>query len=92
MTEFNLYITPESEKDINKLNSEVKNRIRDKLEKIYLNPLKEGKLLSNLPERWKKLRSARVGNYRILYKIEKNDIVIHAVKHRSVSYDFIYKR
>lgn len=71
------------------LKPNVFSKIISKLEGVESNPYKEGKLLSNLPERWKNLRSARVGKYRILYTLEGNDVVIHAIKHRSIVYNIL---
>ena len=89
MSKYNLLLTPASERDLKKLKRDILNKIKKKVAGLAENPEKEGKLLSHLPERWKNMRSARVGKYRILYTIEGDDIVIHAIKHRSFVYDIL---
>jgi len=89
MKELSLYITPACERDIKKLDKDILVRVEAKLKKIANNPMIEGKLLSNVPKRWKNLCSARVGKYSILYNIIDNNILVHAVKHRSIVYDFL---
>ena len=71
-------------KDIPDLSSKQKAIIKNIIEtKLINNPIEFTKPLQyNL----KGYRSLRVGNYRVIFKIYNNKIIISAIKHRSVSY------
>jgi mRNA-degrading endonuclease RelE of RelBE toxin-antitoxin system len=53
------------------------------LARIATDPEVEGK---ELVGRLRGLRSARVGSYRVLYTIEKNGVIVRAIRHRGVVY------
>lgn len=42
--------------------------------------------------RMKGFWSARVGNYRILYTIERGGVIVRAIRHRAVAYETRKKR
>ncbi len=50
---------------------------------IAVEPESMGKrLLGRLEGLW----SARVGNYRVLYTIERSGVIVRAIRHRAVAY------
>ncbi len=53
------------------------------LERIALDPEGAGK---ELVGRLRGLWSARVGNYRVLYTIDRRNVIVRAIRHRSVTY------
>ena len=75
------------EKDLKKLSTEIRQIIQRSIEeKLMTDPLKFGVLLRrNL----KGLMKLRVGNYRIIYKIEKAVVTVFVIKigHRKEVYD-----
>lgn len=82
---YKLTYTPRAERDIKKLYPAAKNRIGKALLKLQANPL----LCSD------KLRDPsigtyrfRIGDYRVIFDIEGNDIVVLRIGHRKE----IYKR
>lgn len=79
-----LIYTRTAVKDIKKLDSVAKKRIEKRLEVLANNPLKYAKKLSD-----KKLGSYRwrVGNYRIIFDLDKNKIVILRIAHRREVYN-----
>lgn len=80
---YSLLYTKNAVKEINKLDSVAKRRLKSALEKLCLDP----------KERSKKLVASgigqyryRIGNYRAIFDIEGNNIVIVKVGHRSDIY------
>jgi mRNA interferase RelE/StbE len=82
---FNLVYTRRAEKDIKKLDSSIKSNIGKSLLKLQDNPLHYSEKLSN-PELG--TYKYRIGDYRVVFDIEDNDVVILRVGHRRE----IYKR
>jgi mRNA interferase RelE/StbE len=82
---FNLVYTRRAEKDIKKLDSSIKRNIGKTLLKLQDNPLLYSEKLST-PELGN--YKYRIGDYRVVFDIEDNDIVILRVGHRRE----IYKR
>ena len=76
MTAYKVIFTSHAQKDINHLPPPIKERIEHALERISFNPFL-GKALQG---EWKGAHSHRVGDYRIIYKIEKNNILIIVLK------------
>ena len=71
--------------DISKLPKTWRNKIRIATEKrLTTSPDLYGKPLRRSLKGFYKLR---VGDYRVVFKIEKNKVKILAIKHRSVVYD-----
>lgn len=69
--------------DIKKLDLVVKKKIKNKIEKFSTNPVLNAKKLINSSigtYRW------RIGNYRIVFDIDKNNIVILRIGHRREIY------
>lgn len=82
---YNLVYTRRAEKDIKKLDSSIKSRIGNALLKLRDNPLLYSEKLSDPALGTYKFR---IGDYRVIFDIEGNDIVILRVGHRRE----IYKR
>jgi len=77
-------------KDIPSLDTVAKGRIRLAIEeKLAVNPLFYGSPLHGILKRlWK----FRVGDWRVVYSIEKKDIKIWAIAHRKEIYKIILRR
>lgn len=76
--------------DLKKIDAFSKSRIKKAIETILLKyPLNSGKFLKGNLKKFKKLR---IGDYRIIYKIEKKEILILAVMHRKDIYEVLKKR
>lgn len=76
--------------DIPKLSGEWKEKIRLAIEeRLATHPDLYGKPLRRSLKGYRKLR---VGDWRVIFKIEKNLVKILIIQHRSVVYDQINKR
>lgn len=80
---FKLLYTKSAFKDIQKLDSVAKKKIKKKIEAYSKNPLSFAKklvspLIGNY--RW------RIGNYRVVFDIDKNKIIILRIGHRREIY------
>ena len=82
---YNLVYTRRAEKDIKKLDSSIKGRIGNALLKFQDNPLL---YLDKLSDPALGTYKFRIGDYRVIFDIEGNDVVILRVGHRRE----IYKR
>lgn len=76
---YNIIITPTAEKDIKKLDGVVKKRLKVSLEKFSQNPLSHAKRLTSPKIGTYRFR---VGNYRIIFDINKNNIILLRIGHR----------
>ena len=77
-------------KDIPRLSAEWKSKIQGAIEqRLMTHPDLYGKPLRRSLSGYRKLR---VGDYRVIFKIEKNTIKILMIQHRSIVYDQIDKR
>ena len=80
---YKLLYTKSAAKDIQKLDTVVKKRLKIKLETYANNPLLYAKKLTDFSlgtYRW------RIGNYRITFDIDINTIVILRIRHRGEVY------
>lgn len=76
--------------DIPKLSKRWGAQIKRAIEsKLIVKPEIFGKPLRKSLKGYRKLR---VGDYRVIFNIEKNLVKIFAIQHRSVIYDAIHKR
>lgn len=76
--------------DIPTLSKEWKTKIRKAIEeRLTAHPETYGKPLRRSLKGYRKLR---VGDYRVIFLLEKNTVKILIIKHRSVVYDRINKR
>lgn len=76
--------------DIPKLDKPIKERIKNAIEnKLLFNPFIYG-----IPLRGglRNLRKLRVGDYRVVFLLEKNEIFVVVVAHRKVVYEIISGR
>jgi mRNA interferase RelE/StbE len=76
--------------DLPKINKDVKLRIKKAIEeRLMSDPLKYGKpLRKSLKGYWK----LRVGDYRVVYKIEESNIIVLAIIHRKEVYKDVKSR
>ena len=76
--------------DIPKLSHEQKERTKRAIEeRLAIHPDLYGKPLRRSLKGYRKLR---VGDYRVIFKIEKNTVKVLIIQHRSVVYDEVRKR
>jgi len=76
--------------DIPKLSSDWRNKIRSAIEqRLTSNPDLYGKPLRRSLKGYRKLR---VGDYRVVFRIEKTKVIILIIKHRSLVYQEAGKR
>lgn len=79
-----------AKEDIPKLSSDWKEKIKSAIEnKLSEHPEIFGKPLRKSLKGYRKLR---VGDYRVIFRIEEKTIKIFAIQHRSVVYKIIIKR
>jgi len=72
------------EKDLSKINATIKTRIKNAIERrLMVDPVKYGDPLRKTLKGYRKLR---VGDYRIVYKIENEYIFILGIRHRKEIY------
>lgn len=76
--------------DIPRLNEKIRNRIKAAIElRLLTAPHEYGhSLRKTLKGYWK----LRVGDYRVIYKVDKNKVIILGIIHRKKVYDEINKR
>ncbi len=75
---------PEVEKDIKSLPRNLKERIRKAIEeRLVLDPLKFGRPLRYSARGYRRMR---VGDYRIIYRIRKKNIIILKIGHHQEVY------
>ena len=78
------------DEDISKLSKAIQTRVRKAIEeKLTTFPEVYGKPLRQSLSGYRKLR---VGEYRVIFKIEKMTVSVFAIMHRSVVYDTSQKR
>jgi len=76
--------------DLPKINNDVKLRIKKAIEeRLMSDPLKYGKpLRKSLKGYWK----LRMGDYRVVYKIEGSNVIVLAIIHRKEVYNDVKSR
>ena len=75
--------TPKFERAFRKLDSELRRRISSQLLDLAVQP-ETGKRLHG---RLKGIFSLRIGDYRVLYEIRKDNVILHMVEHRRSVYE-----
>lgn len=76
--------------DINNIPANMRDRIREAIEqRILRDPLQAGKPLR---KSLKGHRKMRVGDYRIIYRLEQNLVIILKIGHRKDVYEKVWKR
>ena len=81
---YKVVLTYPTKKELDKLDPVAKKAVREKIEYLLLNPLKNARKLhdSKIGEyRW------RVGNYRVVFDVEKDLITIIKIAHRREVYN-----
>ncbi len=79
--------THEFEKDVNKIDKNLRLILKKKIQKIINNPLL-GKPLKHLST----VFSERVEGYRLIYKFDKNKILLVCFKNRDKVYNYLEKK
>ena len=79
---YEVHFKPTSIKDLKKIDKKNQKNIIDKIEKMSHNLNGNIKKLTNFTPEYR----LRVGDYRILFEIEDNNIIIYRIKHRKESY------
>lgn len=77
-----LKLTARAKRDVEALPAKPKEQIRDALGALADDPYRG----ISLKGRWEGYRRLRSGDYRIIYKISDNEIIIHYVRHRREAY------
>jgi mRNA interferase RelE/StbE len=78
-----LRLTRRAKNDLRDLPTPVQEAVVETLERIAIDPETEGKeVVGRLHGLW----SARVGNYRVLYTVERTGVIVRAIRHRAVAY------
>lgn len=76
--------------DLNKLDKFSRSRIKKVIEtRLLIDPIKYGQLLKGTLKGFRKLR---IGDYRVIYKIVKMEVIILGIRHRRDIYDVIVNR
>jgi mRNA interferase RelE/StbE len=78
-----LRLTRRAKHDLSQLPDTVREAVFESLALIELEPEAIGKKLVG---RMYGLWSARVGNYRVLYTIERSGVIVRSIRHRAVAY------
>lgn len=82
---YNISYDSKIKDDLKKLSGGVYYCIHDSIvKKLLVNPIVFSKPLSH---KLKNFRSFRVGDYRVIFKLEKNLIIVLAIGHRSNIYE-----
>jgi addiction module RelE/StbE family toxin len=78
-----LRLTRRATNDLRELPTTVQEAVLETLDRIAVDPETEGKeLVGKLQGLW----SARVGNYRVLYTVERSGVIVRVIRHRAVAY------
>ncbi len=78
------------EEDIQQIPANIRKRIQDAIEnRLIIEPVQAGKPLR---QSLKGFRKMRVGDYRIIYQVEKETIIVLKIGHRKDVYEKVWKR
>ena len=80
---FEIEYNPEARRDLRKLSPEVARRVIEKINRMANGLSGDVKRLRNVSPDYR----LRVGDWRVIFAVERNTIVIHHVSHRSTAYD-----
>ncbi|OHD10849.1 MAG: plasmid stabilization protein [Spirochaetes bacterium GWB1_36_13] len=80
---YEIFFKPKSIKDLKELPKKESEKILSKIEELGNNLNGDVKKLTNHTPEYR----ARIGNYRVLFEIEKDQIVIYRIKHRKDVYN-----
>lgn len=79
---YDIEFKPKAIKDLSKLSKDVQKRIINKIELMQDNLQGNIKKLTNFTPEYR----LRIGDYRVLFEIEKQTIIIYRIKHRRNAY------
>jgi mRNA interferase RelE/StbE len=79
---YDLRFKPRSVKDLKKLPAELRRQIIEKVEEMTEDSAGDIKQLTNFTSEYR----LRIGDYRVLFEIEGNTIVVYRVRHRREAY------
>ena len=82
-TRYRIQVTPHFSKHLKTLDKQTQMRILKQLTLLETDPY-AGKALHG---EWKGINSLRIGDYRILYTIKKDNIFLLTVDHRKTAYE-----
>ncbi|MEA5510606.1 type II toxin-antitoxin system RelE/ParE family toxin [Crocosphaera sp. UHCC 0190] len=85
MTDYRIEFLKTAKKELSKLSRDIQERIRNKIDTLKINPYPpDVKQLKNGDGRLR----IRIGDYRIIYRVENNTLVVLVIKigHRSKIY------
>jgi len=87
---YDILFHPEVAKDISRLSGAMKDRIKTAIkERLMTEPALYGKpLRATLKGYWK----LRVGDYRVVFSIQNNEVFIYSICHRRDVYDNVHNR
>ena len=79
---FLLKFKPKAVKDLKQISKDQVMKILEKIEKLQFGPQGDIKRLTDFTPEYR----LRVGNYRVLFEIEENKIIIYRILHRKDAY------
>ena len=79
---YQVQFNPRAIKDFKKLSPEIQKRINSKITAMQDNLQGDIKKLTNYTPEYR----LRVGDYRVLFEIENNNLIIYRIKHRKNAY------
>ena len=80
---YEINFKPTSVKDLKKIDKKNQKVIINKIEKMSDNFTGDIKKLTNFTPEYR----LRIGDYRVLFEIEGNNIIVYRIKHRKESYN-----
>ena len=87
---YSLIYHPEVRRDIARLPQNINDRIRKAIEeRVLLDPAQYGDPLRRSLKGYRKLR---VGDYRVIYRVEKNHVIVLKIGHRKEVYSNVFLR
>jgi mRNA interferase RelE/StbE len=75
-------LTNRAKKDLRRLPSKIKVQVREAIRSLMQDPYRGVKLSG----RWRNYRRLRSGDYRIVYRIYNDELIIHYIRHRKTAY------
>lgn len=88
--DYKIHYHEETPKDIANIPNNIKVRIKKAIEeRLLIDPIKYGEPLRRSYQGYRKLR---VGDYRIIYRIDKMEFIILKIVHRKEVYQKVKKR
>ena len=80
---YEINFKPTSVKDLKKIDKKNQKVIINKIEKMSDNLTGDIKKITNFTPEYR----LRIGDYRVLFEIEGNNIIVYRIKHRKESYN-----